>query len=191
MNKNPYRVTILGCYLANVIQAVSINLTPLLFLILRKDYDLSYTQFGSLVLANFLTQVTVDLALSRAVDRYGFRPFMVLSHLLCVAGLGLFAAAPELFPGREYTGFLLGTLLFSGSGGLFELLLSPIIDALPSKNGTENRESKLASANARCSSLNCLSSNFTKSLTDKRREEALISGKAAFIPSPTAASACG
>ena len=44
---------------------------------------------------------------------------------------GLFAAAPLLFPRRPFAGFCAGMFLFAAAGGLQELLLSPILDALP------------------------------------------------------------
>lgn len=128
------RKTARACYAADVIQAIVINITPIVFVYLRQDYGLRYSQFGTLVLANFTTQVAVDLLFSRPVDRCGYRPFVVGAHLLCSLGFFLFALTPAILPGREFAGFLLSTMLFAGAGGLFELLLSPIIDALPSEN---------------------------------------------------------
>ena len=130
-----YRSTIAACYVGNVVQAAVVNLTPLVFIPLRTLYGLSYAQFGTLVLINFVTQVVVDLAFSKAADRYGFRPFAVMAHVLCVLGLLLFAAAPLLFGRHVYVGLVLGTVVFAGSGGLLELLLSPIVDAIPTDSG--------------------------------------------------------
>ena len=127
-----HRATIKACYLGNIVQAASINLTPILYVPLREQFGLSYTQFGTLVLVNFVTQVLCDIAFSKPVDKYGFRPFVVTGHFLCVAGFALFALTPVLFPQNIFLGFLLSTVVFSGSGGLLELLLSPIVDAVPS-----------------------------------------------------------
>ncbi|MDO5401094.1 MAG: MFS transporter [Eubacteriales bacterium] len=129
-----YRKTAYACYLADMIQAVVINLTPLLFVLLKDAYGLRYSQFGTLVFVNFATQVLVDIGCSKPVDRYGYRPFVVAAHFLCGGGLCFFALTPWLLPGREFAGFLIGTVIFAGAGGLFELLLSPIVDALPSEN---------------------------------------------------------
>ena len=139
MNKQiDYRPTIRACYTANVIQAVVINLTPLLFLLLREQFGLRYSQFGLLTLVNFCTQVAADIGFSRPVEKHGFRPYILLSHVLCAAGFGLFALTPTLFPGNEFFGFLIATVLFSGSGGLMELLLSPIIAGIPSENSAKS-----------------------------------------------------
>ena len=137
-NKTDYRPTVRACYGSNVIQAVVINLTPLLFLILKNQFDLTYSQFGMLTLANFCTQVAADVGFARGVEKHGFRPYLLVSHVLCTAGFLLFALAPDIFPEEPFAGFLLGTILFSGSGGLMELLLSPIIAAIPSENSAKS-----------------------------------------------------
>lgn len=126
-----YKSTVIACYIGNFTQAIVVNLTPILFIPLREEFGLSYTQFGSLVLINFITQVLVDIAFSKAVDKYSFRPFTVVAHVLCVVGFLLFLGTPFLFPNHIFVGFLIATLIFSGSGGLLELLLSPIVDAIP------------------------------------------------------------
>lgn len=127
-----YKSTVLACYVANFVQAIVINTTPVLFIPLREQFGLSYKQLGLLVLVNFITQVTADLAFSRAVDKYGYRPFIVATPFLATIGLLLFAFSPDIFT-VPYRGFIMATILFSAAGGLLELLLSPIINAIPTK----------------------------------------------------------
>ncbi len=128
-----YRSTARACYIANLTQAVVISLSALLFIPLKAQFGFSYSQFGFLVLCNFATQVGTDIIFSPLADRYGFRPFIVGAHIATAAGFVLFAAVPLLFTQDPYLGFLLATILFSAGGGLFELLLSPIVDALPNE----------------------------------------------------------
>lgn len=125
-----YQSTIYACYVGFIVQATVVNLTPILFIPLRELYGLSYEQLGALILVNFITQVTTDIAFSTLADRYGFRRFVAAAQVLCVLGFALFAASPLLFD-VPYTGFLLGTVVFSIGGGLMELLLSPIVNAIP------------------------------------------------------------
>lgn len=132
-----YQSTVRACYVADVVQAVLTNLTPLLFLILKDDFGLSYSQFGLLTLINFCTQVTVDIAFSKAVDKHGFRPFILMADGLCALGLTVFAVSPWVFAPNPFAGFVIGTVLFAGAGGLLELLLSPIVDALPAENSAK------------------------------------------------------
>ena len=95
-------------------------------------FSLTFEQVGRLTLINFFTQIVADLAFSRPVDRYGIRPFITTGHFLAAFGLVLFAFAPKLFPSQPYLGFMLATVVFSCGGGLLELLLSAIVQAVPS-----------------------------------------------------------
>ncbi|NMA46938.1 MAG: MFS transporter [Lentisphaerae bacterium] len=131
-DNNNYRLTIHACYLGFVVQALVINLTPILFIPLREMYGLSYQQLGLLVLINFVTQLTVDLVLSHPVDRFGYRPFIMVTPFLAILGFAIFALAPTFLPKNPYPGFVVGTVIFSGAGGLLEVLLSPIVNAVPS-----------------------------------------------------------
>jgi fucose permease len=126
-----YRSTVFACYVGTIVQAIVINLTAILFIPLREQFGLSYAQLGFLVFVNFVTQVTVDLVFSHPADRWGYRPFIVAAPVLTIAGFVLFAFTPRLFPEHPYAGFLIATLLFAGAGGLLELLLSPILNAIP------------------------------------------------------------
>ncbi len=125
-----YRSTVRACYVGNFVQAAVINVTPVLFIPLRTLYNLTYEQLGMLVMINFITQVTVDLICARFVDQYGFRRFAVAGHITAALGLVLFAALPWLM-GGSYVSFVLPTIVFSVGGGLLELLLSPIVNAVP------------------------------------------------------------
>ncbi|SCJ93296.1 Major Facilitator Superfamily [uncultured Clostridium sp.] len=131
-NKQSYKWTIIACYIGYFVQATVINLVPILFVILRESYGLSYSELGALVLINFVTQVIFDVVFSKPVDKYGFRPFVVVAHGICALGLILFALTPRVFNGNIFGGFIFSTIIFSGGGGLLELVISPIIDAIPS-----------------------------------------------------------
>ncbi len=126
-----YGLTIAACSLGYLLQAVVVNVSPILFITLKEQFLLSYSQLGLLVLANFVTQFLCDILFGRIIDRKGFRPFALGSAVIAALGLFLFSLAPVLWPRNPYPLFFLATLLFAGSGGLLEVLLSPIINALP------------------------------------------------------------
>lgn len=128
-----YRHTTVACYLGNFVQSVVINLTPVLFIPLREQFGMTYAQFGTLVLVNFIVQVLSDIVCARVIDRTGFRALAVWGHALCVVGLILFALAPVLFPGSVYTGFLVATVVAAAAGGLLEVLISPIVHNMPTE----------------------------------------------------------
>lgn len=125
------RLTILFCRLASFVQAIVINLAPVLFIPLREEFGLTYEQIGRLILINFTTQVLTDLIFGYIVDRLGPKPFVVAANALAAAGLWVFAFAPAWF-GSPYQGLVLGTVIFSLGSGLLELLVSPIVNSLPS-----------------------------------------------------------
>lgn len=119
-----------ACRLGMFVQAMVINLTPLLFVQLHGEFGLTWEMIGRLVLINFLTQLAVDLAGSRLVARCGVRALCVAAHVAAVAGLLLFAAAPQA---GGYAALVAGTVVFSAGCGLLEVLMSPILDAVPSR----------------------------------------------------------
>lgn len=127
-----YKLTIKACYIGYFVQATVVNLTPILFIPLREQFGLSFGKLGLLVLINFITQVSSDIAFSHAVDKYGYRPFLVSAHAMTILGFFVFALSPILMP-DPYIGFIIGTIIFSASGGLLEILISPTINNIPAK----------------------------------------------------------
>lgn len=121
------------CHLGMFIQALVINITPLLFIPLREQFGLTFEQIGRLVLVNFATQLLVDLVCTAVADRVHPRPLIMLANGLSAGGLWLFAWGSCHFA-HPYSGMMAGTILFSVGCGLLEVLLSPIINAIPSEN---------------------------------------------------------
>ncbi len=130
MTAKSYRLTTFSCFVGIFCQAISSNITAILFIPLMTLYGLTYIHLGLLVGINFTTQVMVDIIASRLVDRYGFRVFVLPSDLMAVTGLVLFALSPVLF-GNVLVGLILSTIIFSASCGLQEVMLSPIVNAIP------------------------------------------------------------
>ena len=128
----PYRYTAIvrSCQLGMFVQAMVINLTPLLFIPLREEFGLTFEQIGRLVLINFITQMLVDLACA-AAPRLPVKPLVVGANVAAVLGLLLFAWA-TFHLAAPYPGLVFGTVLFSIGCGLLEVLLSPLINAVPS-----------------------------------------------------------
>lgn len=143
MDRN-YRFVKLGCYASNITMSIVGNLPALLFLTFRHLYGISYTLLGMLVLVNYATQLSMDLLFSFFSHRFNIQKTVRFSPILSIVGLLLFASAPFLFPNAVYLGLVLGSVLFAAASGLNEVLLSPVIAALPSKN-TEREVSKLHS----------------------------------------------
>lgn len=127
-----YKQTRYSCYLGAACQAITNNLAPLLFLIFQRQFGLSFEEVGRLILVNFVTQILVDLLCVRYVDRLGHRKAMILAHSLCGGGLILLGLLPALLPKNlAYAGLTLAVIVYASGGGLLEVLMSPIADALP------------------------------------------------------------
>lgn len=134
MQTDGFKRTKLACYTAYFTMSSVFCLPPLLFVILRNTYDLSYTLLGALVLTNFCTQLIVDLIFTVCSKKFNPRIIVKIMPLITSLGLLIYALIPTLFPNIAYLGLLLGTVVFSVAAGLSEVLLSPTIAAIPSKN---------------------------------------------------------
>lgn len=129
MRKN-YRLTLYACYIGYISQAITINLLPLLFVVLQKEFDLTLTQIGFMVTYNFAVQILVDLLGAKYAEAIGYRVCVVAAQICCavgIAGLGLF---PDVFS-SSYIGLLTAVTIYAIGAGLIEVLISPMVQALP------------------------------------------------------------
>lgn len=121
-----------ACYFSSLSMASAFALPPLLFATFKQQYGISYTLLGSLVLVNFCTQLTIDLIFSFFSRYFNIHKTVRLMPLITAFGLCVFALVPASFPQYAYAGLVIGTIIFSVAAGLAEVLLSPIVAALPS-----------------------------------------------------------
>ena len=136
-----------ACYTTNVSMSVVANLSPILFLTFHNLYGISYSLLGSLVLINFIAQLLIDLVFSFFSHKFNIPLAVKITPLLTLVGLFLYAVCPLAFPQYAYAGLVVGTLVFSVSGGLAEVLISPVIAAIPSDD-PDREMSKLHSVYA-------------------------------------------
>lgn len=134
MNSKNFGRTKLACYTAYFTMSSIFSLPPLLFATLQDLYGVSYTLLGTLVLTNFCTQLIVDLIFTVFSKYFNVKKVVRVMPLITSAGLLIYAFSPTAFPQNPYAGLLIGTVLFSVSAGLSEVLLSPVIAAIPSDN---------------------------------------------------------
>ena len=130
MNKNT-RIKF-ACYTSNSSMAIVSHLSPVLFLTFRSLYGISYSLLGLLVVINFTTQLLVDLAFSFFSHKFNIPKTVKAMPALTLVGLGIYAVWPLLLPSSAYVGIVIGTILFSAASGFNEVLISPIVAALPS-----------------------------------------------------------
>lgn len=123
-----------ACHFSYLSAASAFSLPPILFVTFREMYGISYTLLGTLVLINFCTQLMIDLIFSFFPKRFHIHNTIRTMPFLTSAGLLIYALIPLLFPQYAYIGLVVGTVVFSVAAGLGEVLLSPLIAAIPSDN---------------------------------------------------------
>jgi MFS family permease len=129
-----YKHTIAACLIGYISQAIIVNLAPLLFLTFAKEFNLRLFEITLLTTLNFLVQLCTDLLASKYAEKIGYRKCLVAAHLLCVVGLIGMAFLPSILP--PLVGLLVSVCLYAIGGGLLEVLVSPTIEACPTKNKT-------------------------------------------------------
>ena len=142
-----YKLTKTACYFTNVTMSIVSNLSPLLFLTFREMYDLSFTLLGLLVVINFATQLLIDLIFSFFAKHFDIHKTVRLTPLFAFLGLVFYALMPKFLPELAFLWIVIGTVVFSISAGLGEVLISPVVAAMPSEN-PEREMSKLHSVYA-------------------------------------------
>lgn len=129
MNRK-YKRTLYACYIGYITQAIINNLAPLLFVTFQNEYRISVAQIGFLVTFNFGVQILVDLLSSAYAEKIGYRRLILAAHVCAAAGLVLMGILPGLLA-NPYVGLLISIGLYAVGGGLIEVLVSPIVQALP------------------------------------------------------------
>ncbi len=128
--KLTYKATRSACYFGCIVQAVIVNLAPLMFTVMQDRYDITLEMLGRLVLVNFITQMTVDILTVRYIDKIGYRAGVVTAQVLATLGFVMLAVLPQVMP-SPYVGLVIATIIYAAGGGLLEVLISPILNALP------------------------------------------------------------
>lgn len=131
--RNNFKRTKHACYFTYLAMSSVFSLPPVLFVTFRQMYGVSYTLLGTLVLVNFCTQLIVDLIFTFFSKYFNIKKTVRTMPLITSLGLLIYAVVPNLFPQYAYAGLLLGTVIFSVAAGLCEVLLSPLVAAIPSE----------------------------------------------------------
>ena len=134
--KNSYEHTIYASYIGYITQAIVNNFVPLLFLTLAADYDLTLDKITLITTINFAVQLCVDFLSAKYIDKIGYRRAVILAHVFAAAGLLGLAFLPAMtlkVLGDAYVGIIASVVLYAVGGGIIEVLISPIVEACPTK----------------------------------------------------------
>lgn len=122
-----------ACFNGYVTQAVINNFLPLLFVTFTRTLGMSLASLSSLITVNFVTQLAVDLFAGRYVDRIGYRRCIIAAHVCAAAGLLVLGTVPWRMA-RPFPALLAAIILYAIGGGLIEVMVSPIVEACPSRH---------------------------------------------------------
>ena len=128
-----YRKTLIASYLGFIVQAITANFAPLLFLKFHTDYHISLGRIALIPAVFYVTQLLIDVFCAKFVDRIGYRRSVVVSEIACGAGLAGLSVLPDLLP-NPFAGILICVAVYAVGSGLIEVLVSPIVEACPFEN---------------------------------------------------------
>lgn len=131
--KSNYKKTMYACYIGYIVQAIVNNFVPLLFVTFQNSYQIPLSKITALVTVNFIIQLLIDMLSAKFIDKIGYRASVIIAHIVSAAGLILLTILPELFS-DAYTGIMASVAVYAVGGGLIEVLISPIMEACPTKN---------------------------------------------------------
>lgn len=129
-----YRRSRFACYFSYLSMSSVFVLPSMLFTTFRQMYGISFTLLGTLIVVNFCTQMIVDLIFTFFSRFFNIRLTVRVMPVLTSVGLVIYAITPMLLPQHAYLGLVAGTVIFSLAAGLSEVLLSPLVAAIPSQH---------------------------------------------------------
>ncbi len=132
MRRLGFNHTIYASYLGYITQAIVNNFVPLLFIHFATEFKLDLRQITLLTTLNFSIQLAVDFISSKVVDKIGYRVCLVAAHAFSAAGFVSLAFLPSLLS-APYAGILVSVVLYAVGGGIIEVLISPVVEACPTK----------------------------------------------------------
>lgn len=132
-----YTSTKISAYVGYFVQAIVNNFLPILFVAFQDIYGIGYEKLGRLIMFNFVTQMLTDIVAPKIVSKLGYRKTAVMCQLIAALGLSLAAILPNILP-DAYTGIVLAVIVYAFASGLMEVIISPMIEMLPTGNKSGN-----------------------------------------------------
>lgn len=126
-----YKSTMKACYTGYFTQAIINNLAPVFFVVFQESFKISLAQISWLIFINFGVQIITDIVSVYTVQKFGCRSSVIFAHIFSVLGLCTLGILPMVLP-NPYIGMIIAIVFYAYGSGLIEVLVSPIVDAIPS-----------------------------------------------------------
>ncbi|MBO4983178.1 MAG: MFS transporter [Clostridia bacterium] len=131
--KNNYKATIVASCLGYITQAIMLNFPPLLYLFFQDELGLTLSQVSFLITANIIIELVVDVIVSKIAPSVGYRPLVILATVFATMGLVAMFILPTVMT-NKFLALIISMMLCGAGGGIMEVLISPIVEACPTKN---------------------------------------------------------
>ena len=131
--KNNYKATIVASCLGYITQAIMLNFPPLLYLFFQEELGLTLSQVSFLITANIIIELVVDVIVSKIAPSVGYRPLVILATVFATMGLVAMFILPTVMT-NKFLALILSMMLCGAGGGIMEVLISPVVEACPTKN---------------------------------------------------------
>ena len=132
MLRKSFKATIGASCIGYFTQAILINFAPLLFITFQKEFGLTLAQLSVLIATNFATELIIDFLGTKYVSRIGYRRSVIIAQTLSVIGLVMIPMLPKLMS-TKFLALEIAMIFCGLGGGLIEVLISPIVEACPTK----------------------------------------------------------
>lgn len=132
-----YTSTKISSYIGYFVQAIVNNFLPILFIALQDVYGIGYEKLGRLVMFNFVTQMITDILSPKIIAKTGYRKAAIMCQFTAAAGLAAAAFLPKIM-WDPYVGIVIAIIIYAFASGLMEVILSPMIEMLPTDNKSGN-----------------------------------------------------
>lgn len=131
--KNNYKATLAASFLGYITQAIMLNFPPLLYIFFQDDFGLTLSQVSFLITANIIVELIVDIIVSKFAVKIGYRPLVITATCFAILGLVSMFLLPSLMT-NKFLALILSMAFCGAGGGIMEVLISPIVEACPTKN---------------------------------------------------------
>ena len=135
--KISYTPTKIASYVGFFVQAIVNNFLPILFIALQDVYKIGYEKLGRLIMFNFITQLVTDMLTPKIVGIFGYRKTAFMCQGFAALGLAMLSFMPRVLP-DPYVGIVISVMVYAFASGLMEVILSPMVEMLPTKNKSGN-----------------------------------------------------
>ena len=117
-----------------VVQAIINNFSPLLYAFFAAELGISLSKISLLITINFTIQICMDLSGTLFIDKIGYRTSVIAANVCAVIGLTSLGILPAVMSDK-FTALLISTAISAVGGGLLEVVVSPIVEAIPKEEG--------------------------------------------------------